>query len=1138
MRQKFKVLHLEDIATDAELAARELRKSHINFEQLVIDTEEEYLDALLNFKPDIILCDHSLPAFNSVQALRIKRMQKLHIPFILITATMSDEVALDLVREGADDYILKDSLKRLPHAVQNALEKYGRERERKLLLDHVTEKEAASQEVQKNLTNKLLLANKAASIGVWDYFVQEGRIICDDYLLSLYDKKKDEFDGTFRSWINLIHIDDRKRVKNDVAAAWRTGVDLETEFRVIWPDGSLHYIKSLGITEYNEEGKPTRMVGTNKNITERKMSQQILMESEDRYRAFFENSIDAILLTTPEGQIMAANEAACDIFQKTEAEIIAGGRTGIVDVSDPGLHLLLEQRRRTGKMRGEVKCLRKDGTLFLADVTSSTFKNITGEERTSMIVRDMTEWKAAQDRLLKSEAGLKESQKLAHLGSWSFDAVTGELEWSDEVYRIFGLDRNETLNGFNSFIELIHPEDTEKVKDQIRKSVEDKIDCEYVYRINVDGNIKYLHEKLFNFFDEKGGFIKRSGTVQDVTERIRAQKELEHTSEALETAVYDLNKIMDSSLDVICTIDKEGRFSKVSAASINVWGFSPEELIGRKYMDLVYKEDIEHTNKVAALIMQGIDFTNFENRYVRKDGTIVPLLWSASWDNEGKTMHCIAKDATEKKRFDIAFENERLRFAALFDQAPSSIGIFKGPEHVFEMANPLYLQLTGRQNVVGKPIRAVFPELEGQGAFELLDQVYTLGVPFSGKELPVKIDRERNGKLSKFYTNFVYQPYTNSEGKVEGIFFFMVDVTEQVVTRKKVEENEKNYSLLFHNSPLSQFICDKESQRFIEVNAAALKQYGYTREEFLGLAPTDLHHTDDYLATNNQWREKSQPGVLLNSLLYHQNKKGERLIVEVKTSEITYHGASCILTILSDLTQEIRLQEKIAGLKVNEQKKVTQAHIKGQEKERAYIGRELHDNINQQLTTAKLYLDLAKDREDMRLSLVEKSEGVIQKTINEIRNLSKAFMLPTQEEMNLEEIVRELISTYAQFEDLQFHLQSHESLTRIDGELKLMFYRIIQEQLNNIIKYAECKNVWIEFDIIEEAVYLVIKDDGKGFDVVAKRKGIGLSNIKGRLELHNGELDIISSSGEGCAVHILVPWSELKDPDVNKILES
>lgn len=166
MTSNYKILHLEDIPSDARLAARELKKSNINFEHLVIDNEADYIQALDSFAPDVILCDHSLPSFNSLQALKIVKKKKLYIPFIVITAAMSDESAMDVVREGADDYILKDRLKRLPHAVINAVEKYRFEKERMQLMDQAYEKEVLSKELlRKNAEEReILLAELTKSI--------------------------------------------------------------------------------------------------------------------------------------------------------------------------------------------------------------------------------------------------------------------------------------------------------------------------------------------------------------------------------------------------------------------------------------------------------------------------------------------------------------------------------------------------------------------------------------------------------------------------------------------------------------------------------------------------------------------------------------------------------------------------------------------------------------------------------------------------------------------------------------------------------------------------------------------------------------------------------------------------------------
>ncbi|HEY0059885.1 MAG TPA: PAS domain S-box protein, partial [Flavisolibacter sp.] len=494
---------------------------------------------------------------------------------------------------------------------------------------------------------------------------------------------------------------------------------------------------------------------------------------------------------------------------------------------------------------------------------------------------------------------------------------------------------------------------------------------------------------------ESGGLPLLLIEHQNITERKLAEDKLLSTTRALQQTLHELHKIMDSSPDIICTVDNEGRFISVSAAATHILGYAPGELVGEKYIDFVFGDDIAYTNEVAALLMTGINFTNFENRYVRKNGTVVPILWSAQWDAEDKTIHCIAKDATEKKRLESAFEAEQQRFASLFEQAPSCIGVFKGPEHHFEMANPLFLQITGKKDLIGKPVRTVLPELEGQGVFELLDRVYNTGTSVSGKEIPIKIDRHGTGALLKIYSNFVYQPYTNTLGVVEGIFFFSVDVTEQVLTRKKLEENEKNYSLLFHSSPLPQYISDKKTLRLIEVNAQALKQYGYTRREFLNKTSSDLQLKEHNTARPEVLERSAKANAPFSNLVCHTNKKGDQMLVEIKSSSINYHGIPATLTSVSDMTGEVRLQTKIVDLKIAAQKEITQAHIKGQELERAFIGRELHDNINQQLTTAKLYLDLAKDKEDLRLDLLGKSENVIQNTINEIRSLSKSFMVPT-----------------------------------------------------------------------------------------------------------------------------------------------
>lgn len=120
MNKKLKILHLEDVDTDAILVNNKLRNSNLHYEIVVADTKDKFIKALKDFLPDIILASNSIPSFNAHEALISLKKTILKIPFIIITAMMTDEFA-DEILKGADDYIIKDRLHRLPAAIQNAL---------------------------------------------------------------------------------------------------------------------------------------------------------------------------------------------------------------------------------------------------------------------------------------------------------------------------------------------------------------------------------------------------------------------------------------------------------------------------------------------------------------------------------------------------------------------------------------------------------------------------------------------------------------------------------------------------------------------------------------------------------------------------------------------------------------------------------------------------------------------------------------------------------------------------------------------------------------------------------------------------------------------------------------------------------
>ncbi|MBK5194017.1 MAG: PAS domain S-box protein [Flavobacteriaceae bacterium] len=183
-------------------------------------------------------------------------------------------------------------------------------------------------------------------------------------------------------------------------------------------------------------------------------------------------------------------------------------------------------------------------------------------------------------------------------------------------------------------------------------------------------------------------------------------------------------------------------------------------------------------------------------------------------------LHSVA-DITDKKILEISFEIERQRFNALYLHAPFCMGILKGPNHVYEMANHTYLKLINKKSIIGKSIKEIRPETEEQGLIKILNKVYKTGKAFSAHEKLLKLDTKVNGQIIDIYQDILLQPHKDINGNIDGIYFFFMDVTEKVESRKRIEESEKRYRELIENLPVATYSCDAEGHILIYNKAAS-----------------------------------------------------------------------------------------------------------------------------------------------------------------------------------------------------------------------------------------------------------------------------------------------------------------------------
>jgi PAS domain S-box-containing protein len=228
---------------------------------------------------------------------------------------------------------------------------------------------------------------------------------------------------------------------------------------------------------------------------------------------------------------------------------------------------------------------------------------------------------------------------------------------------------------------------------------------------------------------------------------------------------------------------------------------------------------------------------------------------------------------------------------------------------------------------------------------------------------------------------------------------------------------------------------------------------------------------------------------------------------------------------LQDISPIKKLETQLLDQKLKQQKGIAEAIIQAQEEERTRIGHELHDNVNQILSTAQLYVSLLDPEKDNFSEIKKKSMETILLGIEEIRILSKEMVIPTLRGDGLLGSINSIVDElhFIDMFNISFTHSKKCDVESLSKNKKITLYRIIQEQVKNIVKYSKAKNVAISLDCINSQLRLLIQDDGVGFDSTNTKRGLGLSNIYERTRLDNGKVILKTSPGYGCSLMINIP---------------
>ncbi len=387
---------------------------------------------------------------------------------------------------------------------------------------------------------RLTLAQSVAHLGVceWD-LITNGFRYSEEYA-RLYGLAPDDPPLTLEELPKHIHPDDRERLQASTRDALERTHAWDTEYRVLWPDGSVHWLHSKGTVFLDASGRPVRSTGVILDITEGKRAEGALRESEQRFRVIFFQAAVGIAQTNLDGQWLLINDRFCEMLGYSQTELRGKNFLDLTHPDDYEASHASLRRFLAGEISSllnrEKRYIRKDGGTVWVRLFISLVRDQHNQPQYFIsVLEDITEQKLIEERLRASEARLMEAQNLAKVGSWERHIQSDKIYWSDEIFRILGL--TDAPADFSTFLSCVHPKDREKIlgiNDTVRSSI---APVEVEYRIiRPDGEVRFVRSIVQGIRDDQGVPVRITGATQDITEQVRARELLRESEGHLKNA--------------------------------------------------------------------------------------------------------------------------------------------------------------------------------------------------------------------------------------------------------------------------------------------------------------------------------------------------------------------------------------------------------------------------------------------------------------------------------------------------------------------------------------------------------------------------------------------------------------------------
>jgi PAS domain S-box-containing protein len=425
--------------------------------------------------------------------------------------------------------------------------------------------------------SRLKEAQRIAHLGSWEWDISTDRVFWSDELYLIYGYEPQEISPDYGLIVDAMHPDSKKEFLDAIDAALKRKRPFEMDYDFFRKDGTVASLHTIGKAHFDVDGKPTRMFGIVQDITEQKRAQRTLRESEEKFRTIFDRANDGILIVNiSTKKFSEANKTICDMLGYAKEEILLLGIENIHPAAD--VSRVMEEFSR--QMRGEktiaedLPVMRKDGSVFYADICAALII-LGGEQYGVGIFRDITERKKSQESLRERERQLAESQRIARIGSWERDLITGRVIWSDEMFRLLGLDPGGTEASLQLLTEMMPRDDRERFTEAVKETLYTNKPYSIDYRVTLkDGSVKTLHARAVVIRNKDGKPLIFRGTSQDVTDLRKIETALRNSRDFVES-------ILDTVDEAFIVIDRDYVITMANNAYARQVNMPLRDIIGK-----------------------------------------------------------------------------------------------------------------------------------------------------------------------------------------------------------------------------------------------------------------------------------------------------------------------------------------------------------------------------------------------------------------------------------------------------------------------------------------------------------------------------------------------------------------------------